>query len=424
MVLLALLLRLLVVLCVFRQVAAPTYDHNEFGWEMGWTARSIVLGRGFSSPFFPVTGPTALVPPLYVYLLAGVQKIFGLYSASSAFAILSLNSLFSALTSIPIYFAMREAVSRRFARMAALAWAVYPFSVYFAADRVWDYALTALLLSLCFWMAQRMHLRSAAGWLAFGALGGLATLSNPSVLSVLAVLTLIAMVKVRRTAGPWVLRGTCVVLMGAAVCSPWMIRNWRVFHRPIFLRDGFWLEFYAGNNGDTFQSNPAWAHPASNPMEMRRYESMSEPAYMEQKKELSTAFVEKHPLFFVGVSLRRALSFWTSFWSLNPKFLAQDPTLLPDLFFCSGVTVLVLRGVKRWWTWDPISALPYVLSIAVFPVAYYVTHSSPDYREPIEPIVVALAVAGMAGIGRIPDLPDGMEEEDPLTELEQDAVPA
>jgi hypothetical protein len=46
MVLAAFTIRMVVALCVFRVVAAPTIDHNEFGWEMGWTARSIALGRG------------------------------------------------------------------------------------------------------------------------------------------------------------------------------------------------------------------------------------------------------------------------------------------------------------------------------------------------------------------------------------------
>jgi hypothetical protein len=112
-VVVAFVLRMIVVLLVFRTVAAPTLVHNEFGWEMRWTARSIVLGRGFSSPFFPITGPTALVPPPYPYLLAGIQMAFGLYSASSALVILSLNSLLSALTVVPIYFSAKHALNAR-----------------------------------------------------------------------------------------------------------------------------------------------------------------------------------------------------------------------------------------------------------------------------------------------------------------------
>src|SRR5271168_2152094 len=88
-VIVALVLRLIVVLFVFRGFTDPSGDHQEFGQEVGWIARSIAMHLGFSSPFFPLTGPTALLPPLYPYLLSIVFRIFGVYTAKSAFTILS-----------------------------------------------------------------------------------------------------------------------------------------------------------------------------------------------------------------------------------------------------------------------------------------------------------------------------------------------
>lgn len=55
--LLGFLIRLIVVCWVFRSIADPANTDAEFGFEMGWTARSIFLGRGFSGPFQPLTGP-------------------------------------------------------------------------------------------------------------------------------------------------------------------------------------------------------------------------------------------------------------------------------------------------------------------------------------------------------------------------------
>jgi hypothetical protein len=80
---------------------------------MGWIARSLALGHWFSSPSFPSTGPTALVPPLFPYLLASVFRTFGLYTAKSAFVILSLDSLLSALTCIPIYLSLKYAAGEK-----------------------------------------------------------------------------------------------------------------------------------------------------------------------------------------------------------------------------------------------------------------------------------------------------------------------
>src|SRR5271170_2718074 len=180
-VLAALLVRLLVVVFVFRDQTDPTDHYAQFGWEMGWVARSIALGHGFSSPFFPATGPTALVPPLFPYLLAGMFHLFGLYTAKAAFAILSINSLFSALTCIPLYFSARYALGEKSAAIAGWCWVIYPYAVYFSGARVWDYALTGLLFTTCFCFAQRMHRRrKLVVWLGFGAFYGLTALANPS----------------------------------------------------------------------------------------------------------------------------------------------------------------------------------------------------------------------------------------------------
>ena len=418
-VVVGLAVRLIVVLCVFRIVAAPTFDHNEFGWEMGWTARSILLGHGFSAPFLPLTGPTALVPPLFPYLLAGVERIFGLYTPASALVILSLNSLLSALTAIPIYFTTRSAFSERAARYAVLLWSVYPYSVYFAADRVWDYALTALLLSLCFWLSRGLHRRGAAAWAGFGALSGVAALSNPSVLTVLAVIAAPQLWRRNQSGRPWVKCAACALLAGLAICAPWTVRNERVFHHPTFIRDGFWLEFWAGNNGDTFESNAPWTHPASNPVEMLHYESMPEPAYMAEKRELALNFARQHPGFVITASARRIVSFWTAFWSFDPRYLQKEPTEIPDMFFCTAMSLLAFRGLVRWWLRDRAAALPYALALAVFPVAYYLTHCSPDYRQPIEPLMVALAAIGLAGMPQRDILAAELAEDEPEYLIEE-----
>jgi hypothetical protein len=423
-VLAALALRLIVVVFVFRIVAAPTIDHNEFGWEMGWVARSIALGQGFSSPFLPVTGPTALVPPLYPYLLATIFKFFGIYSAKAAFVTLSLNSLFSALTCIPLYFSAKNSLDTRGARLVAIGWAIYPFSVYFSADRVWDYALTALLFSLCFWAAQKLHLRRALAWFVYGLLLGVCSLSNPSICSILPFLVLIAAWKLRRVDGPWLRNGLLTLLAFLAVCAPWAARNNRVLQSHAIFRDGFWLEFYAGNHGDTSDSNPSDAHPASNPAEMRAYIDLGEIRYMEQKHVLAVDYITHHPGFFVSVSLRRFFRFWTGFWSFSPEYLQYQPMDVPNLFFCTALTVFMCRGLRRWWRRDRAEALPYVIAIVVFPFAYYLTHSSMDYRQPLEPIILVLVVVGIFGTNASNEQPfDSAEAEDlPLQQLEPEVV--
>src|SRR5271155_2329183 len=98
MVLIALFLRVGWILVGHTYKFKTVDNHFGFGWEMGSIGAAIASGHGFSNPFGPPTGPTAWEPPLYPYLIAGVFHIFGMYSRASAFVLLTVNSVFSALT--------------------------------------------------------------------------------------------------------------------------------------------------------------------------------------------------------------------------------------------------------------------------------------------------------------------------------------
>jgi 4-amino-4-deoxy-L-arabinose transferase-like glycosyltransferase len=397
--LLAFVIRFIVVCCVFRDVASPVNAHAEFGFEMGWTARSVALGRGFSGPFQSMTGPTAIVPPLYPYILAGIFKLFGLYTPLAAVVALLMNSVFSSLTCIPVYGMAREAAGQRVARWAALGWAIYPFAVYFSAARVWDYALTSLLFACCFWWAMRLHRAvRVRSWVLFGAVFGVTALSNPSVVSMLPFLLVIAVWRGRQIGVPSFTRALVAFVAFVVVMAPWTIRNERVLRIAAPLRDGFWLELYAGNLGDPNDSNSPYAHPASNPAELALYAQMGETAYMAQKQALAITAIREHKRMFVRASARRFLRYWTSYWSLSPAYLQHEPFDLPNVPFCTTLSLFLICGLVGWVRRDRGTLLPFALLVAVFPIPYYLTHVSMDYRQPIEPELAILVTAGMLAV--------------------------
>lgn len=397
----ALAIRMVVVYFTYAIVPDGDTIFARFGAEMGWVGRALATGHGFSSPYFPLSGPTARVPPLYPWLLAAIFRVFGLYTLKSRFVILTLNSIFSALTCIPVYFSAKYSLGLRGAKAAAWAWAIYPFAIYFSADRVWEFALTAMLFTVCFCIVQQIT--SAAkpiAWLGFGVLYGITALSNPAVLSVLPFLLILALWRVRQSGGRWFLDGALTALGLVMIIMPWTIRNYRVVHVLCPIRDNFWLEFYAGNFGDTTDPNPAVVHPATSPVQMQKFLSMGEVAFMAEKHDLAINFVSHHPLFFVYVSLRRIVYYWTGFWSFSSQYVRREPFELPNMFFCGGVTLLMLRGARRFWRWNRTAALPYLVLIAVFPLTYYITHPLMDYRHPIEPGIIVLVVSGIFPLKR------------------------
>ena len=163
-----------------------TDDNFSFGWEMGRIAASLASGLGFSNPFGPATGPTGWEPPLYPYLTAGVFLVFGIYSKASAFVLLTFNSIFSALTCIPIFLIARRIFSEKVAVGSAWAWALLPSVIFWCTRAVWETSLAALLLTTIFWVT--LTLEDTDGWMPwfqFGLLWGFAALSSTSLLSFL-----------------------------------------------------------------------------------------------------------------------------------------------------------------------------------------------------------------------------------------------
>jgi 4-amino-4-deoxy-L-arabinose transferase-like glycosyltransferase len=394
----ALVVRLIVVWFYFRQLPDADQHYEQFGWEVGWVARALASGHGFSSPVYPITGPTAMVPPLYTFVLAAIFKLSGIYTLTSGFIILSLNSLFSSLNCIGVYFSAKHSLGVRAAVVAAWAWALYPFAIYFSADRVWEYALTSLLFTTCFCIAQRLHASGKwIAWAGFGLLYGVTAQSNPSVLSVFPFLLIFMLWQARRAGRRRMLHG--VVATGALILAlaPWTIRNFRVMHVLCPVRDDYWINIYAGNYDNTSPVNPPSnpsAHPPSNPAEMQKFLAMGEVPYLAEKHALAAAWIRSHPGGFARAILRRSVYYWTGYWSFRPEYLRIEPTELPNMFYVCSVTLLMLRGLRRLLARDLAAAIPYVILVCIFPITYYLSLVLMDYRQPIEPAIVVLAVAG------------------------------
>jgi hypothetical protein len=61
----------------------------------------------------------------------------------------------------------------------------------------------------------------------------------------------------------------------------------------------------------------------------------------------------------------------------------------------------MLRGIGRFWSRNRAAVLPYLVLVCIFPLTYYLTHSLMDYRQPIEPAILVLAVSGALPFRRL-----------------------
>lgn len=385
-----LVLRLVAVAFMVTNHLNPILDHWKFGWEMGRVARSLYQGSGFSSPLFEPSGPTAWMAPGYPLLLASVFKVFGLFTTASAWAILTLNSIFGVVTIIPVVNIARRFFGKRVAMYSGWVWAFFPYSVYLSAGRVWENTLTTMLFSFIMWLTLELaESPTMAKWLGWGALWGLGALISPAMVGTLPFLGLWVAYRHHRDGHKWFLRAAMASLVFWVIMSPWVIRNYVVFGKFIPLRDNFWLEMHVGNNGDTSDVTPDSAHPSNSPIEFAQWEQLGEVRYMDAKKVQTKQFISDHTGFFAWLTVRRFAYTWTGFWSLDSKFLADEPFHIPNVIFSATMTFLLLLGFHfARQSGIGRDSIPLLIGIICFPMVYYFTHPSMDYRHPIDTIIV------------------------------------
>ena len=367
-----------------------TIDNNfSFGWEMGRIGASLASGHGFSNQFGPPTGPTAWEPPLYPYLIAGVFQIFGIYSKTSAFVLLTFNSVCSALTCVPIFLIARRMFSEKVAVGSAWAWALLPNIMFWCTRAVWETSLSALLLAILFWLTHTMAERDGwLPWFGFGLLWGIVALNGTSLLAFLPAAGLWAWYRCLKN-GKRSLAGVVLASVVFFACiAPWLIRNYETFGHFIFIRDNFGAELRLGNGDGADGRLMLSLDPPHDPVAMRQVQAMGEIAYIAMRKQQALAFIKADYARFAGLSAKRFIIFWALPTQVtHPIWLgpAKDSLFLASsvLTFCGLALALRQRRPGAWLM---------LWLMLFYPAIYYFVYALPRYRHPIEPEMTIFCV--------------------------------
>jgi 4-amino-4-deoxy-L-arabinose transferase-like glycosyltransferase len=392
-----LILRLAIIPFLYTEWTDPFVVEH---WAFGRVARSLVQGHGFGNAFAD-TGSTAILTPVYAYILAGIFRVFGPNTIASGVAAAPLNSVLSVLTCIPVFLIARRCFGDRAAKWAAWGWAFSPYGIYFSADWLWSTCLFTLLLTTLFLYSLRLETSdSLPQWIGFGLFAGCTVLTEPVALSVIPVLAGLSCFHLHRQGKRWLAPSLAAALACIAVLMPWIVRNYEVFHQFIPVRDGYGLELYLGNSGYTGHWANRAVHPNHSDSELAEYERSGEIAYMAHKRDQAVTFIETHPGWFLWMSLRRAVYMWTGFWSFDRAYLAQEPLDPPNVFMATSLTVLALMGLWRTFRDKNVAAVRFGATIACFPAVYYVSHPEAYYFRPIDPLIAILATYALASLFR------------------------
>ena len=380
-----------------------TDEHFQFGWEAGRIARALATGHGYADPFgnsfLGHTGATAWLPPLYPLLMAGVFKVFGVYTAASAWVLLVINSAFSAATVLGIWEIAVRCYSRRNAVWSAWLWALYPAAMQYAVRWLWEMTLTTAVFTWAIVLALRLRdvdvhasyraetrSRRTVLWAVFGLMWGAIALLNSTLLLFLPV------------CGLWILMGTWgrpralrnAVLGGLVfmvTVTPWEMRNYNVFHKFIPLRGNLGVEAYLGNGPGSNGFLMAYDHPNQSSNQFRLYAKLGEVRYATMRGELATAYIHAHPAHFVADCVKRVYFFWVGVPSVS-GWMVELPRLLSFGFISlAGLMGLALALRRR----APAAGL-FGWAFLLLPVSYYLVTAGARFRHPLEPLITVLGV--------------------------------
>jgi hypothetical protein len=365
--------------------------------EAGNIAEALSQGRGFCCLFRQPTGPTAWLTPVYPVLLAGIFKAFGVFTVKSFYASAILNSIFSALACVPVYYAAQHATGTFSGAVAAWIWALFPSGIIMPFEWIWDTSLSALFAAILLWatlhVAGKFHLRQAT---AYGLLWGFSLLVNPALGAALPFF--LAWIAHRQrhqeSARPKLLLLTAALAI--AICLPWTIRNGVQFHRLIPLRSNLPFELWMGNN-EIYDEHSHGITRITRYEQVHLYQQMGETAFLADKRQKAVAFINQHPGLSLQLAGRRLIATWLGTDSPWRDFSNADSSLARFVIFWNAVTVIGafiaiarLSFARNPFTF-PLATIP-----LVFPIIYYFTQTSLRLRHPCDPILAILLAAAIA----------------------------
>ena len=373
----------------------PAEGHFTFGFEAGRIGQALATGHGYADPFsnfiLAHTGPTAWLPPLYPLIVAAVFRVFGVYTAGSAWMLLAIDCVLSAATAMAVWELGARFAGLKVARWSGWLWTLYPAAMQYAVRWIWEMTLTSALFAWVIVLAMRIRaepgVRTIRRWAWFGLAWGAIALSNSTLLLFLPV------------CGIWILMAnwnrrsvTAAALAGVifvAAIAPWTMRNWMVFHTFIPLRGNFGAELCMGNGPGAEGLLMEYNHPFQSVEQLRAYAAMGEVAYVKMRGDKAKAYIASDPMRFVRNTVKRIDFFWVSVPHPTDDAWYVEFFRVLNFSFISlcGLLGLGLALKRRMpaaglWAW----------AFLLLPLPYYVVTVHARFRHPLEPLICVLGV--------------------------------
>jgi 4-amino-4-deoxy-L-arabinose transferase-like glycosyltransferase len=213
---------------------------SDFGWYFE-RANGIAQGLGYTLHGYP----TALWPPGWPYVLAGIVKLFG----PSVLAGEIFQAIVNALTAGVVFLIGRELFGRASGIAAGLAYAVLPSAVQWCATLASEPLYTLLwTLATYIWVSRSPR---QLGWFALsGIILGADAIIRPSALLywIVPLAYALAVRREREQFRAWLSAIAVSLVCMVVVITPLIVRNYRVFGTLVIVSNNGGVSLYEGNN--------------------------------------------------------------------------------------------------------------------------------------------------------------------------------
>jgi hypothetical protein len=370
-------------------------DNWQFGYEIGQIGQSLADGHGFTMRSWVARySPTAKFPPVYVYLVGGVFKIFGVYSKTSAVVLFSFQSICAAFTAVFLTALGNRLLGWKSGVIAGLLWAFYPSSLFYSVVRVWYCELAVMLLLLLIIIGYKLKpYPDFFRVICLGGLSGLIILTDSTMAAYLGLFffLMLGIWKVRLQR--WIVLSGLWIITAGVVVTPWGIRNYMVLGTSGILKSNPGMELFFGNNpystGGGINKEREQALDALDQEELIYHRRQAEHVYFSYLQKHALEWIRQNPFRFFQLSAKRIWYFWGKFPSSGPgpwrtytwiQFVWYAPLVLLALYGC-------WYSIRR-----RLNLTPIWLFLLVYPLPFYITHVQLyRYRYPVEPFLLLLA---------------------------------
>jgi len=368
-------------------------DNTVNVWDDWWDqlALNLISGKGYA-----VANPIAFTsglfyswrPPAFPLFLSVPFFFFGRNYLAAKISV----ALISSVSAVLVYYTGKRFFGRPAGTLACAATALYPTFIFFSGYLAPESLTLFLILSFLFFLARDTEKPSVSNYAFCGLFLGLAVLCR-TILSLFFVFILAWMLLNYRGKKEIAVKFAVMVLVMAAVVSPWIIRNYRIHHAFLLNSTDSGQALYINNNPDSFKDDPSGVAYYYKPEE---FSNMGE---LETNRTLAgraIEFIKKNPVTYIKYVGRRLLNFWRPFphrisgpgQPYSAMHVAASAAYTIPLF------ALALAGffmsLKNWKK----------LSLLYFFMIYYCgTHvlvrATIRYRMPVEPYLILFASYGL-----------------------------